>query len=92
MFFYCLIFSILFYIFQYTFNPYSAKFTYKGDATEDGDDVMFSLHDIEYDDNGNFRVNRNPPNTSTNITLDSMLHQAEHVFKDASDSVNVSHL
>ena len=67
-------------IFQYTFDPYSGAFIYKGDSSEHNEEILFSLQDIDYC--GKFHVNRKPPDLASSITLDEMSKDAENVFRE----------
>jgi hypothetical protein len=77
-------------LFQYTFDPFSGAFIYKGEISGDNEEDLFSLQDIDY--SGKFHVNRKPPDLESSITLDEMLRDAENVFRDVSEVKKVHKL
>lgn len=81
------VFNFSFFIFQYTFDPYSGAFVYKGEMSEENEENLFSLQDIDY--RGNFHVNRKPPDLASKMSLSEMLRDAENIFKEISDDRKV---
>lgn len=91
----CLLYWVSFSIFvfacyfQYTFNPYTGAFLYKGDVPDENEEELFSLADIDYSYRGKFHVNRKPPDQTTSVSLNDMLQYAENVFREAGDTKKV---
>lgn len=80
------IFIALFNLFKYSFIIRTGVFVYKGEMSEDNEEELFSLHDIDYP--GKFHVIRKPPNITSKITLDEMFKDAERILTD--DTAEIS--
>jgi len=61
---------------------------YKGDVSDENEEQLFSLEDINYAYRGKFHVNRKPP-LSASVTHEEMLQYAERMFQEASDTKRV---